>query len=97
MCVYVYIYMCVCVYIYVPRFGGHGSIRFRYPNERGRIHEHKAPFRKQLSAQAFKVGMKSKLTILIILINLQKCQQFCVFLSIWGAVCTLMRKKNELK
>ncbi len=31
------------------------------------------------------------------LINLQKCQQFCVFLSIWGAVCTLMRKKNELK
>ncbi len=29
------------------------------------------------------------------LINLQKCQQFCVFLSIWGAVCTLMRKKNE--
>ncbi len=24
-------------------------------NERGRIHEHKAPFRKQLSAQAFKV------------------------------------------
>ncbi len=25
------------------------------PNERGRIHEHKAPFRKQLSAQAFKV------------------------------------------
>ncbi len=30
------------------------------------------------------------------LINLQKCQQFCVFLSIWGAVCTLMRKKNEL-
>ncbi len=24
------------------------------PNERGRIHEHKAPFRKQLSAQAFK-------------------------------------------
>ncbi len=31
------------------------------------------------------------------LINLQKCQQFCVFLSIWGAVCTLMREKNELK
>ncbi len=31
------------------------------------------------------------------LINLQKCQQFCVFLSVWGAVCTLMRKKNELK
>ncbi len=31
------------------------------------------------------------------LINLQKCQQFCVFLSIWGAVCTLMRTKNELK
>ncbi len=30
------------------------------------------------------------------LINLQKCQQFCVFLSIWGAVCTLMRKKNNL-
>ncbi len=28
------------------------------------------------------------------LINLQKCQQFCVFLSIWGAVCTLMRKKK---
>ncbi len=28
------------------------------------------------------------------LINLQKCQQFCVFLSIWGAVCTLMRKMN---
>ncbi len=25
------------------------------PNERGRIHEHKAPFCKQLSAQAFKV------------------------------------------
>ncbi len=25
------------------------------PNERGRIHEHKAPFHKQLSAQAFKV------------------------------------------
>ncbi len=25
------------------------------PNERGRIHEHKAPFRKQLSAQAFKL------------------------------------------
>ncbi len=25
------------------------------------------------------------------LINLQKCQQFCIFLSIWGAVCTLMR------
>ncbi len=25
------------------------------PNERGRIHEHKVPFRKQLSAQAFKV------------------------------------------
>ncbi len=25
------------------------------PNERGRIHEHKAPFRKQLTAQAFKV------------------------------------------
>ncbi len=25
------------------------------PNERGRIHEHKAPFLKQLSAQAFKV------------------------------------------
>ncbi len=25
------------------------------PNERGRIHKHKAPFRKQLSAQAFKV------------------------------------------
>ncbi len=25
------------------------------PNERGRIHEHKPPFRKQLSAQAFKV------------------------------------------
>ncbi len=25
------------------------------PNERGRIHEHKAPFRKQLSSQAFKV------------------------------------------
>ncbi len=25
------------------------------PNERDRIHEHKAPFRKQLSAQAFKV------------------------------------------
>ncbi len=24
------------------------------PNERGRIHEHKAPFRKQLSVQAFK-------------------------------------------
>ncbi len=24
------------------------------PNERARIHEHKAPFRKQLSAQAFK-------------------------------------------
>ncbi len=24
------------------------------PNERGRIHEHKAPFHKQLSAQAFK-------------------------------------------
>ncbi len=31
------------------------------------------------------------------LINLQKCQQFCVFLSIWGTVCTLMRKKNVLK
>ncbi len=30
------------------------------------------------------------------LINLQKCQQFCVFLSIWGAVCTLMRKKMNL-
>uniref|UniRef100_A0A672KFS8 Ion transport domain-containing protein n=1 Tax=Sinocyclocheilus grahami TaxID=75366 RepID=A0A672KFS8_SINGR len=30
------------------------------------------------------------------LINLQKCQQFSVFLSIWGAVCTLMRKKNNL-
>ncbi len=27
----------------------------------------------------------------------KNCQQFCVFLSIWGAVCTLMRKKNELK
>ncbi len=25
------------------------------PNERGRIQEHKAPFRKQLSVQAFKV------------------------------------------
>ncbi len=25
------------------------------PNERERIHEHKAPFRKQLSAQTFKV------------------------------------------
>ncbi len=25
------------------------------PNERGRIHEHKAPYRKQLSVQAFKV------------------------------------------
>ncbi len=30
------------------------------------------------------------------LIYLQKCQQFCVFLSIWGAVCTLMRKKMNL-
>ncbi len=30
------------------------------------------------------------------LINLQKCQQFCVFLSIWGDVCTLMRKKMNL-
>ncbi len=30
------------------------------------------------------------------LINLQKCQQFCVFLSILGAVCTLMRKKMNL-
>jgi len=30
------------------------------------------------------------------LINLQKCQQFCVFLSRRGAVCTLMRKKNNL-
>ncbi len=30
------------------------------------------------------------------LINLLKCQQFCVFLSIWGAVCTLMRKKMNL-
>ncbi len=28
------------------------------------------------------------------LINLQKCQQFCVFLSIWGAVCTLRKKMN---
>ncbi len=32
----------------------------------------------------------------LFLINLQKCQQFCVFLSIWGAVCTLMRKKMNL-
>ncbi len=30
------------------------------------------------------------------LINLQRCQQFCVFLSMWGAVCTLMRKKMNL-
>ncbi len=28
------------------------------PNERGRIHEHKAPFRKQLSAQAFSVHVR---------------------------------------
>ncbi len=28
------------------------------------------------------------------LINLQKMSTFCVFLSIWGAVCTLMRKKK---
>ncbi len=26
-------------------------------NERGRIHAHKAPFHKQLSAQAFKAGV----------------------------------------
>ncbi len=32
-------------------YGTFGFVR----NERGRIHEHKAPFRKQLSAQAFKV------------------------------------------
>ncbi len=30
------------------------------PNERGRLHEHKAPFHKQLSAQAFKVYKYTK-------------------------------------
>lgn len=30
------------------------------------------------------------------LVNVQKCQQFCVFLSVWGAVCTLMKKNNNV-
>uniref|UniRef100_A0A671P092 valine--tRNA ligase n=1 Tax=Sinocyclocheilus anshuiensis TaxID=1608454 RepID=A0A671P092_9TELE len=40
------------------------------------------------NCDAKKKKIKKKISFLI---NLQKCQQFCVFLSIWGAVCTLMK------
>ncbi len=41
-------------YVIIANRNYYGIFGF-VPNERGRIHEHKAPFRKQLSSQAFKV------------------------------------------
>ncbi len=55
-----------------------------------------ASFPKRLMAVLNQKGASTKYSakgLNTFLINLQKCQQFCVFLSIWGAVCTL-RKKN---
>ncbi len=51
----IYINICLAFRYVTSQIWKYYGIFGFMPNERGRIHEHKAPFRKQLSAQTFKV------------------------------------------